>query len=140
VCVENSANIFAITERRIPVDEKPGARTRYRLLNVRALLLAAGLLCSPWHSRAQDSPHDHHPYHADFYKQWRRTDGSSCCSDRDCRPATTRMRGEVVQVLIDGEWVDVPSRAIRPYAAPDLGDHVCAIGKRIFCLIRGQGV
>jgi hypothetical protein len=50
------------------------------------------------------------------------------------------MRGEAVQVLLDGEWVDVPARAIRPYIAPDLGDHVCAVGKRIFCLIRGSGV
>jgi hypothetical protein len=140
VYAENLANIFAITGRRKHVDEKPGAGTRHRLLLVMALLLPAVLLFCAWHSRAQVSPPGHHPYHADFYTGWQRADGSSCCSDRDCRPATTRMRGEIVQVLIDGQWVDVPPRAIRPYAAPDLGDHVCAVGKRIFCLVRGQGV
>ena len=110
------------------------------LLITRVLLLVTALLFFPLHSRAQVSLPDHHPYHADFYRLWQRPDGMSCCSNRDCRPATTRMRGEVVQVLLDGEWVDVPSGAIRPYVSPDLGDHVCAVGKNVLCVILGHGV
>jgi hypothetical protein len=138
--VENRVILFAASERRKNVGERPGRAIGRLLLIMRVFSLMIVLLFFPSHSRAQVSPHDHHPYHADFYSRWQRPNGMSCCSDRDCRPAKTRIRGQVVQVLIDGEWVDAPSGAIRPYVSPDLGDHVCAIGKNVLCVILGHGV
>ena len=107
---------------------------------VAVVVLVTALLLHPLRGQAQESPDGHRQYHADFYRHWQRADGSSCCNDRDCRPATTRVRGETVQVLLDGEWVNVPPGAVRPYSSPDLGDHVCAVRKHVLCLILGQGV
>lgn len=82
----------------------------------------------------------------DFYTDWKTKEGNSCCNSMatsphgDCRPATTRVQGEKVEVLIGSKWVPVPREKIRPYQAPDLGDHVCHKGEYIFCVVMGGGV
>jgi hypothetical protein len=122
------------------VDEQPPGESWLMATLIGLLLLVIALLFYPLRGQAEDSPQGHHPYHADFYSKWQRADGIPCCNDRDCRPATTRLRGETIQVLIDGEWVNVPSGAVRPYASPVLGDHVCAVRKNVLCIILGRGV
>ena len=38
---------------------------------------------------------------------------SSCCDDRDCRPAHYRITSAGVEMLLDDEWVGVPNDVIR---------------------------
>jgi hypothetical protein len=109
-------------------------------LIIETLVIAAVVITFvffPLRIRAQDSPHAR--YHADFYSRWYRADGNSCCSNQDCRPASARVRDQRVEVLIDGAWVAVPPEAIRPYVAPDMEDHVCAIGTHVLCFVWGAG-
>jgi hypothetical protein len=122
------------------VDEQPSG-DGWLMAPFRGLtLLVIALLFYPLGGQAEDLSRGHHRYHGDFYSKWQRADGIPCCNDRDCRPATTRLLGETIQVLIDGEWVNVPQGAVRPYTSPDLGDHVCAVRKNVLCLILGRGV
>lgn len=73
--------------------------------------------------------------------------GMSCCNDEDCRPTETRVVGDAVEVVIDGEWAAVPPEKIVKTPSPDLGSHVCAPKQKvsrskphIFCVIIGSGV
>ena len=70
--------------------------------------------------------------------------GYSCCNNEDCRPTRARIRGQMVEVLVDGEWTFVPPSTILQQSAPDLNTHVCApkIGRPrpIFCVVLGFGV
>ena len=70
--------------------------------------------------------------------------GYSCCNDKDCRPTTARRHGEILEVLVDGEWMEVPSKAILERTSPDMHTHVCAAQlygrpKVIFCVVLGFG-
>src|SRR5262249_14858424 len=43
---------------------------------------------------------------------------SSCCDNRDCRPAHYRITSGGVEMLLDDEWVRVPNKVIQ-YRSPD---------------------
>jgi hypothetical protein len=73
--------------------------------------------------------------------------GRSCCSNQDCRPTQSRVRGERVEVMVDGEWTIVPPEKIINEPSPDLGSHVCSPTEpgvypkgHIFCVVIGAGV
>ncbi|WP_262031891.1 hypothetical protein [Microvirga sp. Mcv34] len=56
--------------------------------------------------------------------------GNSCCSEQDCRPAPYRVTPTGVQMLVDGEWVEVPGytiqyRALLGDAGQTGGGHWC---------------
>ena len=56
--------------------------------------------------------------------------GSSCCNERDCRPARYRTTAAGVEMLVDGSWIVVPNDTIQ-YRALDgdtgetAGGHWC---------------
>jgi hypothetical protein len=87
-----------------------------------------------------------HSENHSWYQGLHNNAGMSCCNAGDCRPTEARTAGEKVQVLIDGEWVDVPPDRILPKGAPDMGTHVCApphvkgTNWIIYCVIIGNGV
>jgi hypothetical protein len=101
---------------------KPNIRERARHFVARALsaLLLSGLLPLP------AAAHDR--YHTEFYSNWLTREGISCCNAKDCQPiddANVRIRNEVVEVYVEGEWVPVAPEKIRPlpatrYAQPSL--------------------
>lgn len=112
------------------------------------------LMCLTTTVSAQEAPQGHHgERHAEFHA-WYNTlhdrNGTSCCHDRDCRPTQSRQHDGKIQVLVDGEWLDVPPDTLLNKPAPDLGDHVCALPKealswgrltsRIMCVVLGKGV
>lgn len=88
-----------------------------------------------------------HAQHHDWYLKLHDKNGKSCCSNQDCRPTSDRIQNGKVQVIIDGEWIDVPKDKILPKPSPDLGTHVCAPYQpnasypkgHIFCVILGAG-
>ena len=49
----------------------------------------------------------------DIYSHLKDPWGNSCCNDKDCRPAPYRVTPAGVQMLIDGEWVEVPGYTIQ---------------------------
>ena len=68
----------------------------------------------------------HSQFHQAFYSKLTRKDGGSCCNQMDCRPTQSRMIGDHYEVMVDGEWVQVPNDTILRVTAPDRGAHVCA--------------
>ena len=105
--------------------------------------LALGALVVALFTAAGSAQTGHGKYHDDFYSRWLTKQGYSCCSNKDCRPISTnnvRVLSDKMKVLLDGEWVDVRPDAIRPYAAPDMSSHICALGKYIVCFVYGSGV
>jgi hypothetical protein len=88
----------------------------------------------------------------DYLHSWYETlkqpgSGMSCCNNQDCRPTSSRVVGDNVQVEVDGEWTTVPPEKILNAQAPDLGAHVCAPKASslypkgyVFCVILGNGV
>ncbi|MEE1611806.1 hypothetical protein [Microvirga sp. CF3016] len=56
----------------------------------------------------------------DIYSHLKDSWGNSCCNDEDCRPAPYRVTPAGVQMLIDGQWVEVPGYTIQYRAL--LGD------------------
>jgi hypothetical protein len=59
----------------------------------------------------------------DLYSRLRNAGGESCCDDTDCRPVPYRIRSGGVQMLIDGDWIDIPRRVIQYQAlAGDTGE------------------
>ena len=110
--------------------------------------LSAMLLSVP--AVAQEGRGQHGQGH-DAFHHWYETlrqpgTGFSCRNGRDCRPTIARSRGAIIEVMIDGEWVVVPSDKILNATAPDLSTHVCSMNgppwqpKLIFCVILGIGV
>src|SRR5215813_13559194 len=57
---------------------------------------------------------------------------SSCCDDKDCRPAHYRITSAGVEMLLDDEWVRVPNKVIQ-YRSLDgdtgetRGGHWCVV-------------
>jgi hypothetical protein len=96
---------------------------------MRAIL---ALLVSTCLASAQEGPivsrHGvgHDTWHAQFYSKLVKDDGGSCCNFNDCRPTLSRSVRNHYEVLVDGDWVAVPSDTIRKVIAPDHGAHVCA--------------
>src|SRR5262245_34646552 len=128
------------TAANIPI----GFRPNVRQCEVRAqiiICLALGALFALF--TAAGSAHTGHgKYHDGFYSRWLIKQGYSCCSNKDCRPLSAnhvRVVSDNVQVLLDGEWVNVWPDAIRPYAPPDMSAHICARGTYIFCFVYGSG-
>ena len=97
-------------------------------------------------------PRGDHGVGHDYLHAWYETlkqpgSGMSCCNNQDCRPTSSRVVGENVQVEVDGEWTTVPPDKILNAQAPDLGAHVCAPKASslypkgyVFCVILGNGV
>ncbi|WP_262297349.1 hypothetical protein [Microvirga sesbaniae] len=56
----------------------------------------------------------------DIYSHLTDSWGNSCCNDQDCRPAPYRVTPTGVEMLVDGEWVEVPGYTIQYRAL--LGD------------------
>ena len=71
-----------------------------------------------------------------------RNAGGSCCNDNDCRQASARYNGNSWEVLLEGEWVEVPiGRVLDPRKAknPDGMHHVCVSPRRhIYCFMPGE--
>src|SRR5215831_12419183 len=84
------------------------------------------------HSNSAAHPHD-------VYTHWTTKDGVSCCHNKDCGPARTREVEGRLQVFHEGQWLDVPRDAIRPYEAPDGMAHVCVFEGRVLCFVGGMG-
>ncbi|UVF20540.1 hypothetical protein HPT29_005230 [Microvirga terrae] len=61
-------------------------------------------------------PAGSHDIYSHLLDSW----GNSCCNDQDCRPAPYRVTPAGVQMLVDGEWVEVPGYTIQYRAL--LGD------------------
>ena len=104
--------------------------------------LALGALFVALFTPAGGAQTGHGKHHEDVYSRWLTKQGYSCCSNKDCRPISAnhvRALSDKMQVLLDGEWVDVRPDAIRPYAAPDMSSHICALGKYIICFVYGSG-
>lgn len=81
-------------------------------------------------------------YAHDFYADWKTVQGHSCCNRHDCRPwpqTALRQGSQGLEANIEGQWMSIPPEAIRPYQAPDMGHHLCHIGKRIVCFVYGGG-
>jgi hypothetical protein len=82
-------------------------------------------------------------YAHDPYTNWMRPDtGGSCCNDQDCRQATARFNGNGWEVMLEGQWVDVPpGRVLDPKKTenPDGMHHVCVSPQRhIYCFMPGE--
>jgi len=56
----------------------------------------------------------------DIYSHLLDSCGNSCCNEQDCRPVPYRITPEGVQMLVDGDWVEVPGYTIQYRAL--LGD------------------
>jgi hypothetical protein len=58
--------------------------------------------------------------------------GGSCCHDRDCRPAFYRFVASDLQMLVDGQWIEVPRstiqyRALLGDTSETAGGHWCGM-------------
>lgn len=77
-------------------------------------------------------------------KDWQ---GRPCCNMQDCRPTISRIRNQRVEVMVDGEWIEVPPHKILSQSSPDARTHVCSPGPEsnyprgfVFCVVLGSGV
>jgi hypothetical protein len=107
-----------------------------------------GVLFGPLIARAEDHAamhsaehmQQHAKYHADFYSKWEQANGGSCCNDADCAPIDDKdfhLKGDVLEVRINGNWISVPKEKIRPYAAPDAQSHLCHLNEEVYCFVFG---
>ena len=110
------------------------------------LALSSQTFQSASNSYAQDGLHGKgHVENHDWYKDLMRPDTkSSCCNNDDCRPTSDRVVNGQLQVLVDGEWTNVPRDKILNRPSPDMGTHVCAPKtnkkeKTLYCVILGLG-
>ena len=106
---------------------------------------AAAILCLvlPLRAAAADRPAESltgHPaedmrLHRDFYADWKRkSDGGSCCSDRDCYPTVARYDMAsglwLARRREDGKWLRIPrfvfDQTIDTRRSPDGRPHLCA--------------
>ncbi|MGI9475307.1 MAG: hypothetical protein ACR2PI_01275 [Hyphomicrobiaceae bacterium] len=90
--------------------------------------------------------HGHDALHH-WYLTLRDWQGRPCCNGQDCRPTQSRYLDKGLEVLVDGEWVQVPAHKVLPQSSPDLRTHVCSPGPQsnyprgfIFCVVLGPGV
>jgi hypothetical protein len=68
----------------------------------------------------------------DLYSQTVDEWGERCCDDKDCRPAFYRLTSSGVLMLVDGQWIEVPSDKIQYLALPGdtgetAGGHWCGL-------------
>jgi hypothetical protein len=78
-------------------------------MRVRLAFFAAALVSLPLPISAHD-----------IYSHLTDEGGGSCCHDRDCRPAFYRFVASDLQMLVDGQWIEVPRSTIQYRAL--LGD------------------
>ncbi len=70
--------------------------------------------------------YEHEQFH-NWYQQQKRKDGSSCCNNKDCRPAYDwEMVPGGVRMKIDAGWVFVPMSKVQA-KTPDGRAHYCGI-------------
>jgi hypothetical protein len=106
------------------------------------------LYASPGRSQEKHGAHGegHDTMHHWYQTLKQPLTGMSCCNNEDCRPTVSRVVGETVEVMVDGEWTAVPHEKIVKTPSPDLGSHVCAPKystskpKTLFCVVLGGGV
>jgi len=59
----------------------------------------------------------------DIYSHLTSSAGVSCSNEYDCRPASYRVRTSGVQMIVYGDWIDVPNDKIQYRALPgDAGE------------------
>ena len=92
--------------------------------------------------RGQGHDELHHWYLT--LKDWK---GRPCCNLTDCRPTVSRFRDQRLEVMVDGEWTEVPPHKVLSETSPDARTHVCSPGPdsnyprgHIFCVVLGPGV
>ena len=49
----------------------------------------------------------------DIYTTLQDTNGASCCSEHDCRPAQYRTTSAGVEMLVGGQWILIPNSKIQ---------------------------
>ena len=83
-----------------------------------------------------------HGENHDWYQQLKQPGTNyGCCDNRDCRPTRAYQdENGNWRAVVDGQWVDVPRRAVLKELAPDGNSHICAswMGGYIFCFIGGS--
>ena len=112
-------------------------------------IVAAATMSVLTDQRAMSQGHHGHGHDAlhHWYLTLRDWKGRSCCNDQDCRPTLSRTRNQRVEVMVDGEWTEVPPHKILSQSSPDARTHVCSPGPGsnypkgfIFCVVLGSGV
>lgn len=109
-----------------------------RLTTLSAFALASVAMSG---AAAQDAPRGfkgegHEQHHRGFYDGLLRNDtGGSCCNDSDCRPTQTRVFRGAREVMVNGEWLPIPARAILRKRSPDGLPHVCAQERTVVCVV-----
>jgi hypothetical protein len=121
---------------------------------VRKILLTgvvAGILAALFIGNVKAEDHGGHTHAGavgKFYQNWMRPDNRniSCCHDKDCAPAQSKMiNGKWQARNSDSEpWVEVPeSRVERERDSPDGRSHLCKAGTigsvLVYCFLPANG-
>jgi hypothetical protein len=78
-------------------------------------------------------PAQAHDIYSHLVDRW----GRSCCDDRDCRPVPYRFTATGLQMLVNGQWIDVPNHTILYRTLPDDpgetgGGHWCGFAHKSY--------
>ena len=93
--------------------------------------------------------HTHEGATGHFYQTWMRPDNRamSCCHDKDCAPAQSRLMGGKWQArnTDDEPWLDIPESKIeRERDSPDGRSHLCKAGTFgntfVYCFLPASGM
>ena len=75
----------------------------------------------------------------DIYHDWKTRNGTSCCHDRDCAPATATAIGDGAWSVVQGGTTYlVPPRVVLPIPSPDGRSHLCVIDGKPVCFVPGE--
>lgn len=117
---------------------KPKLTWRYVPFAIIAVVLV--MLWLPAYAQEHNHPPEHAQLHEQFYKDWKKPDGGSCCNLQDCFPAEVRYQdGEVyAKSKWTGNWVKIPREKIDwNVSSPDGQSHACMLPPQLF---REEGV
>lgn len=80
----------------------------------------------------------HDGQHDDWFASLKQPGSNvSCCNLVDCKPEPWRQTKTGYEVLIGGEWVEVPPEKILQQTTNPVGHAItCHAGKTIFCFVR----
>jgi hypothetical protein len=87
-------------------------------LVISTALLTAGLSTTVW---------AHESATGQDYRRFTQPNGLSCCSNRDCRPATYRHTSDGLVMFPDGRRVRVPRDKVIPTPSDDGNTHRCRV-------------